>query len=172
MDATTIDPVNDGGAAPKGSAEAFVGSDLMDRPGFLIRRLHQIHLSFFAEECAGFDTTPLQSSVLIVALKKPRLEQARLAEAVGVDRATLAEVLARLEDRGLVSRTSSPGDRRLKRVSVTKAGADLARAMAEATARAHARVLAPLPESERAAFMARLRDLVDANNAIRRAPLR
>ena len=30
---------------------------LAARPGFLIRRLHQIHLSLFAEECGAFDVT-------------------------------------------------------------------------------------------------------------------
>jgi len=32
---------------------------LASRPGFLIRRLHQIHLSLFAEECASFKVTPV-----------------------------------------------------------------------------------------------------------------
>ncbi len=163
---------SDAAKADKCSVEAFAGADLLDRPGFLIRRLHQIHLSFFVEECAGFKTTPLQSSVLTVALKKPELEQARLAQAVGVDRATLTEVLGRLEERGLIHRTSSPADRRLKLVSVTKRGSALVHAMAEATARAHARALAPLSPCERAAFLANLRALVDANNQICRAPFR
>ena len=156
----------------EGTASAFTNVDLLDRPGFLIRRLHQIHLSFFVEECAEFDTTPLQSSVLVVALKTPKLEQGRLAKAVGVDRATLAEVVARLEDRKLIRRTGSPTDRRVKLIEATARGAALVEAMSEASGRAHARTISQLPESDRAAFLGSLRRLVEANNDICRAPFR
>ena len=40
--------------------EASDYRSLMRRPGFLVRRLHQIHLALFAEECAAFDLTPVQ----------------------------------------------------------------------------------------------------------------
>ena len=43
------------------------GNELSDRPGFLVRRLHQIHLALFAEECAGLDITPVQYSIMTVA---------------------------------------------------------------------------------------------------------
>src|SRR5438046_9479764 len=59
------------------------------RPGFLIRRLHQIHLSLFAEECAPFNVTPVQYSILTAVTAQPGLEQAALAQEVGIDRATL-----------------------------------------------------------------------------------
>jgi hypothetical protein len=32
---------------------------LWGRPGYLLRRLHQIHYALFFEECAGFDITPV-----------------------------------------------------------------------------------------------------------------
>jgi len=60
------------------------------RPGFLIRRLHQIHLALFAEECVAFGVTPVQFSLLSVLAAQPGLDQATLAFAVGVDRATTA----------------------------------------------------------------------------------
>ena len=82
--------------------------DLAVRPGFLIRRLHQIHLALFAEECGAFNVTPVQFSILTAAAAQPGLEQARLAHEVGVDRTTLANVVARLEGRGLVRRTVEP----------------------------------------------------------------
>ncbi len=54
--------------------------------------------------------------------EQPGLEQARLAQEVGVDRATLANVVARLESRGLLRRTTTKTDRRLKRVILTAKG--------------------------------------------------
>ena len=73
-------------------------------PAFLIRRMHQIHLALFAEECTAFDITPVQYSIMTVAAVQPDLDQAQLAYEVGVDRATLANVVARLESKGLVRR--------------------------------------------------------------------
>ena len=66
---------------------------LAARPGFLIRRLHQTHLSLFAEECGAFDVTPVQYSILTAVAAQPGLEQAALAQEVGIDRATLANVV-------------------------------------------------------------------------------
>jgi len=146
--------------------------DLAHRPGFLIRRLHQIHTALFIEECARFNVTPVQYSVLTKAAEIPGLEQARLAHEVGVDRATLASVLTRLEERGLIRRTMARSDRRLKRVALTARGHTVLGQMAEAASRAHERTVEALPTAERAAFLRALARLVDAGNDFGRAPLR
>ena len=145
---------------------------LSGRAGFLIRRLHQIHLALFAEECAPFGVTPVQFSIMTVAGAQPGLEQVALAQEVGVDRTTLTNVLTRLEGRGLIARAAVPTDRRVKRVTLTEEGrATLAR-MAGAAERAHARTIEALAPAERAAFLAALRDLVSAGNGYGRAPMR
>ena len=97
------------------------GPSLAERPGFLIRRLHQIHLALFAEECLRFGVTPVQYSIMSVLSGQPGLDQASLAHEVGVDRTTLANVVARLEGRDLVKRTQGRTDRRLKHVRLTPA---------------------------------------------------
>lgn len=145
---------------------------LESRPGFLIRRLHQIHLALFAEECAAFGVTPVQFSIMTVAAGQPGLDQVRLAHEVGMDRATLANVVARLEGRGLLIRRQSRDDRRLKLVTLTAKGRRTLAAMQDAAARAHHRTVAALPGPERHAFLAALRHLVDAGNGYGRAPLR
>ncbi|MEJ1977475.1 MAG: MarR family transcriptional regulator [Acetobacteraceae bacterium] len=145
---------------------------LGNRPGFLIRRLHQIHLALFAEECAPFGVTPVQFSIMTVAKAQPGLEQVALAHEVGVDRATLANVLTRLEGRGLVSRAATPSDRRVKRVSLTRRGSLLLTRMTAAAERAHDRTIAALTPAEREAFLAALRSLVSAGNEHGRAPMR
>lgn len=145
---------------------------LSHRPGFLIRRLHQIHLALFAEECASFDVTPVQYSIMTVVAEQPGLEQARLAYEVGIDRTTLANVVARLETRGLIRRDASDTDRRLKLVSLTRRGTTLLAKMDEPARRAHDRTIEALPPKERARFMEVLRRLVDAGNEYGRAPLR
>lgn len=141
------------------------------RPGFLIRRLHQIHLALFAEECAGFNITPVQFSLLSLLSTQPGLDQAALAIAVGVDRATTANVVARLEKRGLLRRRSGIEDRRVKLVELTAAGTRLLARIDPHARRAHERTLDTLPARERAQFVALLRRLVDAGNAHGRAPM-
>lgn len=144
---------------------------LAHRPGFLIRRLHQIHLALFAEECASFGVTPVQFSLLSLLATQPGLDQAALAFAVGVDRATTANVVARLEQRGLLRRRPGPTDKRVKLVELTSAGIKLVARIDPHARRAHERTLDALPSRERAQFIALLRRLVDAGNAHGRAPM-
>lgn len=145
---------------------------LAERPGFLIRRMHQIHLALFAEECEDFGVTPVQFSIMTIAAAQPKLEQARLAYEVGVDQVTLANVAARLEAKGLLRRTSAPTDKRLKLVSLTPRGKALLEKMRDAAQRAHDRTISALPPTDRAALMRLLRRLVNAQNGYGRAPLR
>jgi DNA-binding MarR family transcriptional regulator len=150
----------------------LAAESLAERPGFLIRRMHQIHLALFAEECAAFDITPVQYSILTVAGAQPGLDQAQLAYEVGVDRATLANVLARLEGKQLIKRSTSPADKRLKLVTLTASGAAALQKMLLPVQRAHDRTVAALPAAEQALFLKLLMRLVDSQNAYGRAPLR
>ncbi len=158
--------------ADRYETEAPTAWDLANRPGFLIRRLHQIHLAMFSEECSAFGVTPVQFSIMSVAAAQPGLEQARLGHEVGVDRATLANVVARLETRVLLERTPSLTDRRLKHVSLTPEGLDLLARIEAPARRAHVRTIEALPDNEREAFLRALAKLVAAGNGYGRAPLR
>jgi DNA-binding MarR family transcriptional regulator len=146
--------------------------DLASRPGFLIRRLHQIHAALFMQECAAFKVTPVQYSLMTAIAEQPGLEQARLAHEIGVDRTTLANVVARLEARGLLRRTTTKTDRRLKRVNLTANGKRLLEQMRQPAQRAHVRTIEALPPAERTVFLHALAHLVDAGNEFGRAPLR
>jgi DNA-binding MarR family transcriptional regulator len=143
--------------------------DLSRRPGFLIRRLHQIHLALFAEECKAFGVTPVQYSILTVAAAQPGLDQAALASEVGVDRATMADVLARLERRGLVRRSRVERDARRKLVHPTVTGRRLLARMDGPAQRAHERTVALLSPTERTLFIETLRRLVAAGADLGRA---
>ena len=87
-------------------------SVLYSRPGFLIRRLHQIHSGLFLEETREFNLTPVQYSLMSALLEQGELDQNSLAMAIGLERTTVAEVLPRLEARGLIARRQSPLDGR------------------------------------------------------------
>jgi len=144
---------------------------LWRRPGYLVRRLHQIHTALFFEECQAFEITPVQYGVLTTLSLKPDMDQNSLAQDVGIDRTNVADVLARLAQRGLVERHRSEVDRRAVLARLTPEGLRVTRAMLAAMKRAQERLLEPLGSAERDMFMAMLLRLVDANNGSGRAAL-
>jgi DNA-binding MarR family transcriptional regulator len=146
--------------------------ELFQRPGFLLRRMHQIHLALFAEECGAFDVTPVQYSIMTVASTQPNLDQARLAYEVGVDRATLANVVARLESKGLVMRSLLASDKRVKLVALSTKGVMVLKKMRAPVQRAHERTIEILDTSDQRTLMRLLMKLVNAQNDYGRAPLR
>ena len=72
---------------------------LSQRPGFLIRRLHQIHVALFQEACGEFEVTPLQYSLLSALAARETADQTTLAADIALDRTTTTGALKRLAAR-------------------------------------------------------------------------
>ena len=155
---------------PTGPESSY--ADLWSRPGYLVRRLHQIHAGLFSDELAPSDITPVQFGLLTVLRDGQAMDQITLATEVGIDRTSGADVIRRLERRGLVERIQNPADRRAKIVRITAAGSRLVAELQPAMERAQARLLGPLSEGRRREFIALMQELIRANNAASRAPLR
>ena len=102
--------------------------------------------------------------------RQPGLDQRTLAATIGFDTSTIGGVIDRLERRGLIERLASPTDRRVRLLQVTSEGARLLADVEPGMLSAQARILAPLPASERSGFLAQLKTIVDANNDASRAP--
>src|SRR5271163_2773613 len=141
-------------------------SPLLARPGFLIRRLHQLHCALFLEETRGFDITPVQYSLMTALAARGELDQNSLALEIGLERTSVAEVVPRLQGRGLLQRRRSADDGRVRLVRLTRKGKTLARRMARAVQRAHDRTIGRLEKSEKELFLLQLIKLVEANNEI------
>ena len=137
---------------------------LMSRPGFLIRRLYQIHVAIFLEECAAEAITPVQHGVLAALARSGAIDQATLSRAVALDRTSVADIVSRLERRRLLKRHISPNDRRMVISELTNQGRALLGRLEAASARAHERTISALPERERALFLQALRRLIDAKD--------
>lgn len=144
---------------------------LWRRPGYLIRRLHQLHYAIFFEECAGFDITPVQYGLLTILSTNPGCDQITIANHLGIDRTNVADVLARLSHAGLVKREHSQADRRAMVASLTPEGEDVLRRMHPAMARAQERLLETLTPERRETFLETLAELIEANNKYGRAAL-
>ncbi|MGJ5040860.1 MULTISPECIES: MarR family transcriptional regulator [unclassified Bradyrhizobium] len=142
------------------------------KPGYLFRRMQQIAVSIFVEECREFDLTPVQYAALVAIQTHPGIDATRLSAVIAFDRSTLGSVIERLESKGHIERRPSAEDKRVKLLYLTRAGGALLRAIMPAVDRAQARMLAPLKAADRKMLMALLAQLVDLNNEVSRVPLR
>ncbi len=146
-------------------------ADLWTRPGYLIRRLHQIHVGLFLVESKEFDITPVQYGILTVLYSGECLDQVTLSTEVGVDRKTGSDVVRRLERRNLLSLSTSEHDRRAKLVQITAAGRRIVEQMHECMQEAQERLLSPLSAEGKRAFIGFLQKVVEKNNDASRAPI-
>jgi len=145
-------------------------SDLYQRPGFLLRRTHQISAAVFESACAEVGLTPAQYGVLTVVGAEPGLDQTRLARALAFDKVTVMRVLKGLEERGLVQRQRSTVSRRQMTVSLTPRGRDLLDAARAPAERAYQRLLSPLSPAQRRQLIELLQTITEGLADEARAP--
>jgi MarR family transcriptional regulator, lower aerobic nicotinate degradation pathway regulator len=133
---------------------------LSQRPGFLVRRLHQIHVALFQENCAAFAITPLQYSLLSALAVRGTADQTTLAADVALDRTTTTGALKRLQSRKFIERSIDRADRRARICRLTGAGAKLLAGMEKSARAAHRETLAGLSKAEQKSFVAMMQRLV------------
>jgi DNA-binding MarR family transcriptional regulator len=127
--------------------------DLLRRPGYLLRRAHQVAIAIFAQEAGHLSLTPPQHNALSAIKANPGCSQADVARSVGYDRATMGAVLVGLEARGLINRRGSAKDRRLKLLTITPRGQQLLDLAEPVTERINQRVIEILAPEERETFV-------------------
>ena len=137
---------------------------LGQRPGFLIRRLHQIHVALFQKKCAAFDVTPLQYSLLSALARRGTADQTTLAADVVLDRTTTTGALKRLQSRKFIERSVHHRDRRAQICRLTKSGAALLRQMEASARAAHRETVADLSKAEQKRLIAMMQRIVAASS--------
>ena len=141
-------------------------------PGYLFRRMQQIAVAIFVEECKAFDLTPVQYAALVAIRTHPGIDATRLSAVIAFDRSTLGSVIERLEAKKYVERKPAPEDRRVKLLYLTRSGVAVLRDITPSVDRAQARMLQPLKPVDRKILLTLLEQLVDLNNEASRVPLR
>lgn len=133
--------------------------------GHLIRRLHQQATLVFMQrtQAEGFDVTPVQFAALDAIHAHPATDQARLAEVIAYDRATIGGVIDRLVQKGWIHRVVSERDRRARELSLTEAGEQVHAAVLPIVAGLQPDILKPLAQSERDLFLDLARRVVLAS---------
>jgi DNA-binding MarR family transcriptional regulator len=135
----------------------------LDRsPSHLLHRALQLALDIYAEETGSGAMTQRQFAVLSAVMAKEGCTQSELVRATGIDRSTLAELVARLIGKDLLARERSTLDARANTVRLTDAGRAAVQAAAPKVAQADARILALMPGAKRDAFLKTLRDMARA----------
>lgn len=133
--------------------------DIYQRPGFLLRRAHQISAAIFERSCAELGLTPAQYGVLSVVAEQPGVDQSSLARALAFDKVTVLRVLHGLEAKGLCQRETSPGNRRQMAVNLTPAGVRLLRLARKPVKQAADLLLSPFTPEQREQFLGLLQTL-------------
>jgi MarR family transcriptional regulator, lower aerobic nicotinate degradation pathway regulator len=141
--------------------DRVLGERIYTRPGFLARQLHRITAAIFDEETASFGLTGLQYGILNVVAVEPGIDQISVCNALGIDRSTLAGVVDRLEDKGLVARRAGIADRRSNALHLTRAGTRILGEIETSAHKAERRAFDIFSPAEQAQFERLLARLVE-----------
>src|SRR5712675_1403324 len=164
-------PHRTGSPMPNKTAQVTMDA-VYGKAGYLFRRIQQIAVAIFVEECKAYDLTPVQYASLVAIQSHPGIDATRLSAVIAFDRSTLGNVIERLETKRYVTRKPAREDKRVKLLYLTKPGATLLRNIMPSVDRAQARMLQPLKPADRKTLTALLAQLVDLNNEASRVPLR
>lgn len=140
--------------------------DLRKSPGHLLRRAQQYAHDLYANAVGADGPTPRQFEVLHVVSKNEGLSQTDLVRTTGIDRSTLADMIARMLSKGLLSRSRTKEDARANAVSITAAGRRVLNSAMGGVARAEAAALNVLPKAQQGGFMKALSAYADALDAL------
>ena len=144
-----------------GKAAKKVGP-LANSPSHLMHRALQLALDIYAEEAGSDGLTQRQFAVLEAASLKAGLTQTELVRLTGIDRSTLADLVARMTAKGLLERERSTLDARAKAVRLSDAGLARLEAARPRVEAADRRIMGLLPKGHRDGFLKQLTELAAA----------
>lgn len=130
-----------------------------------------IHLLHRAGQCAGdiFHTemkigglTPRQLAVLMTVAQNEGLSQTGLVDRTGIDRSTLADIVRRMQRKGILQRRRTREDARAYAVKLTDEGRRVLRIAEPVGKKVDERILEALPARHRDQFVDDLLTIVDA----------
>jgi DNA-binding MarR family transcriptional regulator len=141
------------------------GHGLHASPIHLLHRVLQLALDFHSEAVGPSAITQRQFTVLAAAGAAEGLSQNDLVRTTGIDRSTLADMVARMLAKGLLERERSATDARANTVRLTEAGRAALDAGEKPAASADERLLNLLAPKRRDTFVKCLVSLAAAADA-------
>ncbi|HCE21067.1 MAG TPA: MarR family transcriptional regulator [Hyphomonas sp.] len=134
--------------------------NLKTSPSHLLHRAQQIAANESASALAAAGITLRQFSVLAALSGNDGVSQSDLVNATGIDRSTLADMVARMEKAGLIKRVASKTDKRAKVVSLMAKGKKAYEKALPAVEKADAAIFEALPKTKQATLVSGLKDMV------------
>lgn len=145
----------------------MLGSLIYSKPGHLIRRAHQLAWAAFMEETKDLDITPVQYSALVAVAEFPGIDATRISQLISFDRATIGNVLGRLQKKGLLTRSNHAKDRRVRQTFLTPKGQRTIDIIKRRARKVSESILAPLSVEERRTLLPLLAKLARRERATR-----
>jgi DNA-binding MarR family transcriptional regulator len=142
------------------SKSVKAGGALKRSPLHLLHRALQVGLELYVQEAGPGGMTQRQFAVLAAVKANDGLSQTDLVRATGIDRSTVAELVARMTTAGLLVRQRAAGDGRINMVRLTDHGREQFEGAAPKAARADKRLLKLLGGKKREAFVELLQALI------------
>ena len=115
----------------KGQRKANGGFELSEAPSHLIRRCQQFYGDLYAREAGSRELTKQQFTLLCALEQNDGASQTALVEITGIDRSTLAEMVRRMLEKGLLSRERTEEDQRANAVAIHPSGRKALRSRAQ-----------------------------------------
>ena len=127
----------------------------------LLHRAGQCATDLFLAAARDSGLTPRQYAMLTTIAEEEGLAQTELVARTGIDRSTLADIVARLIARGLIQRRRAKHDPRAYAVKLTVQGAKALRDAEPGASATDSRLLATLPPAKRQEFLESLQTIVN-----------
>ena len=127
----------------------------------LLHRAQQVAVDLSAAALATTGLTIRQFAVLAALNDEDGQTQSSLVEVTGIDRSTLADMVARMEKSGMVARIKSSRDARAKAVSLTDIGRNAFEKAAPVVQAADAELVSQLRKSRRVSLLESLLTIGD-----------
>jgi MarR family transcriptional regulator, temperature-dependent positive regulator of motility len=149
----------------KGKSGSKGGLNALDRsPSHLLHRALQLALDIYADEFGPGGVTQRQYAVLAAVESREGQTQTDLVRITGIDRSTLADMVARMIVKGLLERRRSDADARANSISLTAEGRVALEEARPKMAAADTRLLKLISGGKRETLTGLLRDLVKAGD--------
>jgi DNA-binding MarR family transcriptional regulator len=129
-------------------------------PIHLLHRASQAVEDVFASEVEVESLTPRQLAVLMTVAQNEGLSQTEIVDRTGIDRSTLADIVRRLQKKGLLQRRRTKEDARAYAVKLTEEGRRVLGTAEPLAKRVDDRILCTLPAKQRDQFMRALASIV------------
>ncbi len=137
----------------------------MDQLGYLLHRAVRSLDQEFAVRLREVGLTPRQASVLLTLSRDEPSTPTQLSEKLGIDRATMSGLVARLARGGWIEVRDNPADGRSQSLSLTARTRDALPRIREASGQAQTRVLGGMERGDVESLLRSLRVLVEGESA-------